>query len=273
MIHFTDLPRGRPDTHSMTDSAWIDPKVLGKSEKWQYQSGKVFLGTTDDHLIGLADDRHLLTIAGSRSGKGTSAIVPNLLMYPGSVLVIDPKGENARLTAERRGKGRDIPSGGLGQDVFVIDPFKVSGVDENYLAGFNPLADLNPHSDDFIDECDAIADALVVQEGKGDKSYFYDAARLVLRGYIAWVAGHAEIKDKSLNEVKRLLFLPRIAGEVFPKEQKHFDINGEKLTFNQLNALMALDSKFIHGIPFEAASMLQSMGDREFGSVMSTIRQ
>jgi type IV secretion system protein VirD4 len=31
--------------------------------------------------------------------------VPNLLTYEGSALVIDPKGENARMTAPRRGDG------------------------------------------------------------------------------------------------------------------------------------------------------------------------
>ena len=232
---------------------------------------KVFLGAVDDQLVGLKDDRHLLTIAGSRAGKGISAIVPNLLLYTGSVLVIDPKGENARLTAERRGQGRNVPSGGLGQDVFVIDPFGVSGVAEEYLAGFNPLADLNPHSEDFIDECDAIADALVVQEGKGQNEYFYDAARLVLRGYIAWVVAHPDIRDTSLNEVKRLLFLPR-GIQPISEDSKIPDVNEASLTFEQLSALMMGDPRFAHGIPFEAASTLLSLGDREFGSVMSTIR-
>ncbi|AXT41985.1 hypothetical protein D1821_06060 [Phaeobacter inhibens] len=187
-----------------------------------------------------------------------------------------PKGENARLTAERRGKGRGVPSGGLGQDVFVIDPFGVSGVADEYLAGFNPLADLNPHSDDFIDECDAIADALVVQEGKGQNEYFYDAARLVLRGYIAWVVAHADIRDTSLNEVKRLLFLRRIANAdgslASPESEQIPDVNDPALTFNQLVGLMLGDPRFAHGIPFEAASTLLSLGDKEFGSVMSTIR-
>lgn len=276
-IEFKDLPRGLPDTHSYEDSApralWVDPETISQTEDWRYQTGKVFLGTAKEQMIGLADDRHLLTIAGSRTGKGLSAIVPNLFMYPGSVVVIDPKGENARITAERRGQGRGIEAGGLGHDVYVIDPFNVSGVDEGYLAGFNPLADLNPLSDDFIDECDAIADALVVDEGKGENTYFYDAARLILRGYIAWVVGHADIRDKSLNEVKRLLFLPRKAGETFDEAPTNFNVNDPNMSFSELIGLMGLDSRFIHGIPYEAASMLKSMGDREFGSVMSTIRQ
>lgn len=255
------------------------PEELSAHEDWAYQEGKIFLGMVDDHSIGTSDNRHLLTIAGSRAGKGTSAIVPNLLLYPGSVMVIDPKGENATLTAERRGQGNGMPQGGLNHDVYVIDPFGVAKVDDDYRAGFNPLAGLDPKSDTFVDECDAIADALVVQEGKGDNAHFYDTARLVLRGYIAWVAAHADITEKTLNEVRRLIFLPRLSPVVDIESDDDAesaidvpDVTDSDLTFTQLNVLMRLDQRFAFGIPYEAASTLASMGDREFGSVMSTIR-
>jgi type IV secretion system protein VirD4 len=69
----------------------------------------------------------LLTCAPTRSGKGVAAIVPNLLTYRGSVLVLDPKGENALITADRRGKGTaSIP--GLGQEVYVVDPWGITGL-------------------------------------------------------------------------------------------------------------------------------------------------
>ncbi|MDW3181644.1 type IV secretory system conjugative DNA transfer family protein [Roseobacter sp.] len=276
VLHYSDLPRGMPDTHASQDKApralWVDAAQLEASLNWVYEPGRIFLGKSNDQPIGTKDNRHLLTIAGSRSGKGTSCIVPNLLTYTGSVLVIDPKGENATLSAERRGNGKEVPDGGLGQDVYVLDPFEVADVDDAYRASFNPLDGLNSRSDDFIDECDAIADALVVEEKAGENSHFYDSARLVLRGYIAWVVAHADVKDKSLNEVKRLMFLPRHFGERAKNETVNKDVNDPKLTFNQLSALMMWDGKFAHGIPNEAASMLTSMGEREFGSVMSTIR-
>jgi type IV secretion system protein VirD4 len=276
-MNFDDLPRGLPATPASTDKApralWVAPEVLAEQKSWTYETGKIFLGKSDGKMIGKQDDRHLLTIAGSRTGKGTSAIVPNLLLYPGSVLVIDPKGENATLTAERRGQGRNIPNGGLEQDVFVIDPFGVADVDDVYRAGFNPLAGLNPLGDDFIDECDAIADALVVEEKQGTNSYFYDSARLILRGYIAWVVSHPEIRDKSLNEVRRLLFLPRVPVDPDEEPDEQIpDVNDPTLSFDQLNAMMSVDTRFAFGIPFEAASTLKSMGLREFGSTMSTIR-
>jgi type IV secretory pathway TraG/TraD family ATPase VirD4 len=71
-----------------------------------YRDGMVFLGRgADGALLGLDDPGHCVTVAGSRAGKGVSVIVPNLCLYPGSAVVIDPKGENATLTAARRGQG------------------------------------------------------------------------------------------------------------------------------------------------------------------------
>lgn len=274
-MEFSDLPRGLPGSSAASGSAprslWMAPRTLQESDFWTYESGKIFLGQTEQgNLIGAADNRHLITIAGSRAGKGTSAIIPNLLLYPGSVLVIDPKGENATMTAERRGQGRNIADGGLGQNVFVVDPFGVADVDDEYRAGFNPLADLDPKEDTFIDECDAIADALVVTEPGKENDHFASAARLILRGYIAWVAAHPDIQDKSLNEVRRLLFLPSMP----PEDDASIDIPdvNDQLSYEQLLALMLMDPSFAHGIPHEAAASLASLGDRELGSVLSTIR-
>ena len=85
------------------------------------------LNRTSTRMIGIGDDRHMLTGAGSRSGKGTSTIITNLCLYPGSVLCIDPKGENARLTATRRGKG-SAHCEGMGQKTIILDPYNVSRI-------------------------------------------------------------------------------------------------------------------------------------------------
>lgn len=71
-----------------------------------------------------------------RTGKGTRVIVPALLRYTGSAIVIDPKGENAAVTAR-------IRAGLLDQAVHVINPwgelattFKARGLAP---ATFNPV--------------------------------------------------------------------------------------------------------------------------------------
>ncbi len=134
-MDFERLPRGIPQTSAEKGAApralWLNPDVMATSPFWQYEPGKVVLGGAHGRMVGVADNRHLMTVAGSRTGKGTSVIVPNLLVYPGSVLVLDPKGENATLTARRRAEG-------LGHDVYVIDPFGTADVPEAYRACFIP---------------------------------------------------------------------------------------------------------------------------------------
>jgi type IV secretion system protein VirD4 len=262
-VEFHDLPRGIPQSHAGTGEApralWRSPNTLIHNPNWQYKTGKILLGSLGHNVIGVSDNRHLLTVAGSRAGKGTSAIIPNLLTYTGSVLVLDPKGENASITAERRGIGRDIPNGGLNQDVFVLDPFNVADVHDDMRAGFDPFAYLNPDSPDFIDDCDNIADALIVAQPGKENDHWNGSARLIIRGFIAWVAAASEIENRNLLEVNRLLFLA-LEGE-----------DEDSLAF--VLAEMRLSPHIAHGIPTQAANTLLSMGERERGSVLSTIRQ
>lgn len=181
-------------------------------------------------------------------------ILPNLARYHGSVCVLDPKGENATLTAERRGNGRGIPAGGLGQEVYVIDPFEKASVDAAYRSGFNPLADLNPHDRLFVDLCYSIADALVLSASKDNDDHWNGMARLVLRGFIAWVASDTAGLSHDLVEVRRLLHLPPDAFD---------DLLGDMLS----------DTERAYGVTAEMAGALQGMGDDELGSVMTTVRR
>lgn len=114
--------------------------------------------------LGFSDDRHLVTIAGARSGKGRSMIVPNLCIYPGSTVVIDPKGENASLTAMRRGPGNEWCEG-LGQEVFVLDPFGVADVPDALRGSLNPLDLLDLQAETVVDDAAYLAEALVISTG------------------------------------------------------------------------------------------------------------
>jgi type IV secretion system protein VirD4 len=107
-------------------------------------------------VVGIGDDRHVVTIAGSRAGKGRSAIIPTLLTYDGSVLAIDLKGELATITARQREK--------MLQRILALDPFAIlKDQAARYRARFNPLTILTPGSPTLIEDAGLIADALVVQ--------------------------------------------------------------------------------------------------------------
>ena len=175
---------------------WADPALV--EDKYRYRDGDVWLGRspTDKQIpIGYRDDRHVCLVSGSRAGKGASSIINNLSLWPGSVVVVDPKGENATVTAARRGKG-SLHCDGLGQAVHVLDPFKASQVDESYRSRFNPLDALNPDNEETIDEAGRIADAIVVIHETSNDPFWDESARAMVKGLILHVLTAPEYEGR-----------------------------------------------------------------------------
>lgn len=200
------FPRGCGQKRSVGPSAGFanEQDILGAKKlpfDKENADGKFFLGVigaqvpngfaVGGKLIGVLDDRHIVTVAGSRAGKGRAAIVPNLLTYPGSMLVIDPKGDLARLTAARRAR--------MGQRVYVLDPFGVSGVSGQFPGTYNPLRLLQrdsptlEESPTLVEDAGLIADALVVTDpGVKDPHWDESARRFIetLALHVATDPGH-----------------------------------------------------------------------------------
>ncbi|MCB1207876.1 MAG: type IV secretory system conjugative DNA transfer family protein [Verrucomicrobiales bacterium] len=74
-------------------------------------------------------ESHSICIAKTGSGKGRNSLIPQLLTWRGSAVVVDPKGEAAAVTGRFREKT-------LGQKVIYLDPFKVASKEPDSL---NPL--------------------------------------------------------------------------------------------------------------------------------------
>ena len=244
------LPRGAGDHNETPHARWMKPENIAFKPDYAYGTkigDRVLLGQFRSDLIGYKDDAHIMTIAGSRAGKGVSAIIPNLLCYRGAVLVIDPKGENAYKTATHRAKV-------LGQKVVVLDPFQVSGdhLDE-YRKSFNPMAFLNPESETLVEDAGLIADALVVRSG-GD-THWDDTARNFIEGLILHVATDPEFEGRrTLGEVRDCLI----------------ETSGEE--HSPLIAAM-LDNEAAYGVIIKAAMDLSGKPENERGSVLSTARR
>jgi type IV secretion system protein VirD4 len=140
-------------------------------------------------------ERHLLTVAPTRAGKGVSTIIPNLLSYGGSCLVIDPKGENARATYDQRAR--------LGQ-AFALDPWSISG---KPTARLNPLALLRPDSLTLVEDATLLAEALVVTETGGNARHFSEQAADLIKGFLIHLATDPS-ETKTLGRLRTILTLP-----------------------------------------------------------------
>ena len=161
------------------------------------QSSSVYLGRSlfaRWWRLGWKPEKHFLTLAGSRGGKGAGVIIPNLLQWEGSTLVIDPKGTNTHVTAERRRR--------MGIQVHALDPY---GVTNETSAGFNPLDYIDPASDSVVEDIDVIASSIVPSVKDEKEAHFSDSASALLSGYIAHVLTSPDYPNPSLLDVRDII--------------------------------------------------------------------
>lgn len=201
------------------------PSVYGAASWMSFDSAldlnlfglkNLYLGVLNNEKInGLfairyTNDKHLITIAPSGTGKNRCVQIPNLLIYEKSVIVIDPKGENAAVTAKRR---RDD-----GHNVLILNPFKtIESHFENEgfasaetgkfeSACFNPLDALDSQGDNFVADVYSLCDALIEQNDK--EPFWSNSARELLSGLIMHVCSSQELKEankRNLIYVRELL--------------------------------------------------------------------
>jgi len=115
---------------------------------------------------------HIMVFAPTRSGKGVGLILPTLLAWEGSSIVLDIKGENWSLTGGWR-KSQD-------QVVLRFDPSDPSGAS----AAFNPLEELRIDTMMAIPDVQNMAAMLVDPNGKGLEDHWSKAAFAMLGGAI-----------------------------------------------------------------------------------------
>ena len=105
-------------------------------------------------------------------------IIPNLLLYEGSILLLDVKdGVSTAVTAEHRRRFGPV---------HVIDPFKQSSY-AGELASFDPLADLDPSSPSFPTDVIYIADSFVIPDSGKNAAHFDDGAQALFESLIAHI--------------------------------------------------------------------------------------
>jgi len=171
-------------------SDWADP--VDFADRHLYKEGDLWLGrdTVDGRALGFRDERHAMILGSTRGYKGTTCIVPAHLTWPGSLFSLDPKGENATISAARRGQGNDVCVG-MGQSVNVLDPFGEAQIEDQYRKRFNPLDALRPDDPELIEKAASIADAMVVRSETENEPFWNNKARALIKGLILHIVTSA----------------------------------------------------------------------------------
>jgi type IV secretion system protein VirD4 len=264
-LYETGLPRGVLLPRFTADrervNYWMAPSDL---MHYVYRPGDIIVGKLGGRYLGYLDDRPMVTMAGARAGKTSTVLEPNIYLYPGSILGLDPKCDLARTAVLRRG---------LGHDVHILDPFGQSG---ETSACFNALDEIDPRSPDVIDDVLTITHALIVDDGDGRSRHWNDSARTLLLGIILLTLTLPP-GERHLVTVRDLLSLTysRLVDAVKaarsnsgPLDEKFYDEN-KAATDTLLRAMSKAGTRF-GGILAGVGNRFLATPHTERGSIFST---
>jgi len=141
----------------------------------------IVLGRKDSRLLVFGGQEHVMLYAPTRTGKGVGVVIPNLLTWPDSTVVLDVKRENWEATAGFRAAH--------GQAVHLFDPLDPEG----RTARYNPFGHID-RADPVavLDELQRIA-AMLFPHPPHTDPFWTDSART---GFIAIGAYLAETPEQ-----------------------------------------------------------------------------
>lgn len=185
---------GKPKLHG--DARFANRQEIAKAKLSGDDPYGIIVGRHNGELLRFGGPQFVLVAAPTRSGKGVGIVIPNLLSYQGSCVVLDIKQENYRKTAGYR---KEV----LGQDVFLFNPF-ADEKDENGSA--TPLT----HRYNFFDavspppfrvgEINAIGQSLWPTAGKD--AFWNDSARSL---FLAITMVLMELDDAKSVRIKKVV--------------------------------------------------------------------
>ncbi|CAN7646114.1 type IV secretory system conjugative DNA transfer family protein [Phenylobacterium sp. LjRoot225] len=152
----------------------------------------IILGRKGAGYLVFGGAEHVMLYAPTRTGKGVGVVIPNLLNWADSVVVLDIKKENWEATAGFRAKHC--------QNVVMFDPLDPEG----RTARYNPLAYIDRSNPvEALDELQKLATMLFPAPEKGDP-FWSEASRTGFVGVGAYVAQTPDLPF-TIGEIYRQL--------------------------------------------------------------------
>lgn len=205
-------PQRPPLTTNFGTARFAEPTPMPKSPtaaRTGVMLGKSFAPEFKDaHIqptlapIFTTPETHTLIVAPTGTGKGTSVIIPTLLRYGGSILTIDPKGENAAITARARRQQ-------LGHTIHIINPWQelVQEYQKRGLsssATYNPLDVLDRNDPNVVANAQALAET-ICPPPKGDRdSFWHGSAAEMLTAIFLWLT-EDPTEQKTLGRAREII--------------------------------------------------------------------
>lgn len=175
----------------------------------------IFLGKYGSHYLFFCGQEFVMVYAPTRSGKGVSIVIPNLLQFPDSVVCLDIKFENYELTSGYRQHH--------GQKVYLFAP----GATDKKSHRWNPVAYINDDRYDRLTDIDRMSNYLIPTPAHADPMWTSEG-RSLFKAVLLLVLDTPHLPD-TLGEVLRQLRTERPSKEYFEQiiERRGSELDAE----------------------------------------------
>lgn len=215
------------------------------------QSGTgIVIGKFGGKLLRLSGQQFVILAAPTRSGKGVGVVIPNLLEYQESVVVLDIKQENFELTSGWRAQ--------QGQEIYLFNPF----AEDRRTHRWNPLTYVSADSAFRVSDLMAIA-AMLYPDGADEQKFWVGQARNAFMAFALYLF-------EAWEEEKRAGF-PFAKAPTLGAVYRLSSGDGKSDLKPYLQSLA--QRPFLSGNARSAFANLLSQADETFASILGTFKE
>jgi len=233
------------------DARFAKASDLSKHGMFKSTDNGILVGRFKGDLVRLSGQQFVILAAPTRSGKGVGVVIPNLLEYQESTVVLDIKQENYELTSGWRAS--------QGQAVYLFNPF----AEDRRTHRWNPLSYISSDSAFRVSDLMSIA-AMLYPDGVEDQKFWVSQARNAFMAFTLFL--FEKWDDDERRGIPTQLRDKPTLGAVYRLS------SGDGTDLKQFYQLLS-QQKFLSGNALTAFSNLLSQANETFASILGTFKE
>ncbi|MFC4765264.1 type IV secretory system conjugative DNA transfer family protein [Dyella koreensis] len=233
------------------DARFANAGDLSKHGMFKPSDNGVLVGKYKGDLVRLSGQQFVILAAPTRSGKGVGVVIPNLLEYQESMVVLDIKQENYELTSGWRAS--------QGQEIYLFNPF----AEDRRTHRWNPLSYVSKDPAFRVSDLMSIA-AMLYPDGSDEQKFWVSQARNAFMAFTMYLFDKWEHDEKS--GLPLVLRIKPTLGAVYRLS------SGDGTDLRQLYQWMSQQT-FLSGHAQSAFANLLSQANETFSSILGTFKE
>lgn len=233
-----------------------DARFAGKGELSKHGMLKesdngILVGKFGGDLVRLPGQQFVILAAPTRSGKGVGIVIPNLLVYGESMVVLDIKQENYEITSGWRAS--------QGQEIYLFNPF----AEDRRTHRWNPLSYISSDPSFRVSDLMSIS-AMLYPDGSDDQKFWVSQSRNAFLAFSLYLFEKWEYDEtQKLPEKHRL---QRTLGQIYKLS------SGDGTDLRKFYQKLASEP-FLSGNAKGAFANLLSQAEETFASILGTLKE